>query len=116
VKVEPYQCWEDVKNVVHRRASSVTTNETYHTLMVEGFASMNGDLSIIVAVASDQNKKGDAGCSITVGVSGSASLASSGQRMNAFNRSSNLRTAALIAAEVESTQKARDKKAKNQKP
>ncbi len=77
---------------------------------------MQGDLSIIVATVSDQNKKGEAGCSIIVGVSGSASLGSSGQKINAFNGSNNFRTAVRIAGEVESLQKARDKKAKTKNP
>jgi hypothetical protein len=116
VKVEPHQCWDDVKDVVRRRAFNITTNETYHTLTAERFASMEGDLSIIVAVVSDQNKKGEAGCSIIVAVSGSASLASSGQKINALNGSGNFRTAAFIASEVESLQKARDKKARTKNP
>jgi hypothetical protein len=67
-------------------------------------------------VVSDQNKKGEAGCSIIVAVSGSASLASSGQKINALNGSGNFRTAAFIASEVESLQKARDKKARTKNP
>jgi len=112
VKVEPHQCWEDVKDYVHRRATGAVIDETYQTLAVERFASLDGDLSIIVAVAADHDKKGEAGCSIVVGIAGSSPYA---QRANALNGGSSFRTALLIAGEVNSLQKARDKKAKDQK-
>ncbi len=116
VKVEPHQCWLDVKDSVHRRALSIATDETQHTLTIERFASMGGDISIVVAVEADQNKKAEEGCSIIVAESGSASLSSPGARVNALNGSNNLRAAASIAGDVKAAQKARDKKAKNNNP
>jgi hypothetical protein len=110
VKVEPNQCWEDVKDIVHRRATGAAIDETYHRLTVERFASLDGDLSIIVAVTPDHDKKGETGCSIVVGITGSSPY---GQKANALNGGSNFRTALLIAGEVSSLQKARDKKAKD---
>jgi hypothetical protein len=110
VKVEPHQCWEDVKDIVHRRSTGAVIDETYHTLTVERFASLDGDLSIVVAVVPDRDKKGETGCSIVVGVTGTSDYR---QKANAFSGNSNFRTALLIAGEVNSLQKARDKKAKD---
>lgn len=58
VKVEPNQCWLDVKDAVHRRAYGVITDERLHTLTIDRFASVEGTIAIIVEVVADQNKKG----------------------------------------------------------
>src|SRR5258705_5226166 len=72
VKVEPNQCWEDVKDIVHRRATDAAIDETYHRLTVERVASLDGDLSIFVSVTPDHDKKGETRCSIAVGITGTS--------------------------------------------
>ncbi len=116
VKVEPNQCWLDVKDAVHRRANGVITDERLHTLTIDRFASIEGTIAIIVEVQADQNKKGEEGCSITVGETGNTAPYGSSQRVNAANGSGNFQAAAYIATQVKAAQKNRDKKAKSNNP
>ena len=113
VKVEPNQCWLDVKDAVHRRAYGVITDELLHTLTIDRFASLDGTIAIIVGVQADQNKKGEQGCSIMVGETGTDAPHGSGQRINAVNGGGNFRAAAYIASQVNAAQKNRDKKSKS---
>ena len=116
VKVEPNQCWLDVKDAVHRRAYGVITDERLHTLTIDRFASLDGTIAIIVEVQADQNKKGEQGCSIAVGETGNDAPHGSSQRINAANGGGNIRAAAYIASQVNAAQKNRDKKAKSNNP
>ena len=116
VKVEPNQCWLDVQDAVHRRANGVITDERLHTLTIDRFASVDGTIAIVVAVEADKNKKGEQGCDILVGETGSDSPHGSGGRINAMNGSGNIRAAAYIATQVNAAQKLRDKKAKSNSP
>lgn len=116
VKVEPNQCWLDVKDAVHRRANGVITNDELHTLTIDRFASIDGTIAIVVEVQADQDKKGESGCDIIVAETGSTSPHGSEGRINAVNGSNNVRAAAYIAAEVKNAQKMRDKKAKTSNP
>ncbi len=116
VKVEPNQCWLDVKDAVHRRANGVITDERLHTLTIDRFASIEGTIAIIVEVQADQNKKGEEGCSITVGETGNTAPYGSSQRVNAAYGSGNFQAAAYIATQVKAAQKNRDKKAKSNTP
>ena len=113
VKVEPNQCWLDVQDAVHRRAYGVITDERLHTLTIDRFASIDGTISIVVAVEGDQNKKGEQGCSILVGETGNSAPHGSDQRINAANGGGNFRAAAYIASQVNAAQKIREKKAKS---
>ncbi|HET6142274.1 MAG TPA: hypothetical protein VFE02_02115 [Candidatus Acidoferrales bacterium] len=112
VNVEPNQCWLDVKDAVHRRAYGVITDERFHTLTIDRFASVEGTIAIVVEVQADQNKKGEQGCSITVGETGNSAPYGSGQRINAANGSGNFQAAAYIASQVKAAQKKRDRNAK----
>lgn len=116
VKVEPNQCWLDVKDAVHRRANEVITDETLHTLTIDRFASVDGTIAIVVEVQADQNKKGEKGCAILVGETGNDAPHGSSQRITEANGSGNFRAAALIASQVNAAQKNRDKKAKTNTP
>ncbi len=116
VKVEPNQCWLDVKDAVHRRAYGVITDERLHTLTIDRFASVDGTIAIVVEVQADQNKKGEQGCAIMVGETGSDAPHGSSQRINAANGSGNFQAAAYIASQVNAAQKNRDKKAKSNSP
>jgi hypothetical protein len=116
VKVEPNQCWLDVKDAVHRRAYGVITDERLHTLTIDRFASIDGTIAIIVEVQADRNKKGEEGCSIIVGETGNEAPHGSSGRINAANGSGNIRAAAYIATQVNGAQKIRDKKAKSNTP
>ena len=116
VKVEPNQCWLDVQDAVHRRAYGVITDERLHTLTIDRFASVDGTIAIVVQVLADQNKKGEQGCSILVGETGSDSPHGSSGRINAVNGGGNIRAAAYIATQVNGAQKLRDKKAKSNNP
>jgi hypothetical protein len=116
VKVGPNQCWLDVKDAVHRRAYGVITDETYHTLTIDRFASVDGTIVVVVEVQADQNKKGEKGCSIVVGETGNDAPHGSSQRITQANGSGNFRAAAYIATQVSAAQKLRDKKAKSDKP
>ena len=116
VKVEPNQCWLDVKDAVHRRAYGVITDDRLHTLTIDRFASIEGTIAIIVEVQADQNKKGEQGCSITVGETGNSAPYGSSQRINAANGNGNFQAAAYIASQVKAAQKNRDKKAKSNSP
>ncbi len=116
VKVEPNQCWLDVKDAVHRRANGVITDDRIHTLTIDRFASVDGTIAVVVGVQADQNKKGEQGCSIMVGETGTDAPHGSGQRINTANGSGNFQVAALIATQVNAAQKDRDKKAKSKSP
>lgn len=116
VKVEPNQCWLDVQDAVHRRANGVITDERLHTLTIDRFASVDGTIAIVVAVEADKNKKGEQGCDILVGETGSDSPHGSAGRLNAANGMANIRAAAFIATQVNAAQKLRDKKAKSNSP
>jgi hypothetical protein len=116
VKEAPNQCWLDVKDVVHRRANGVITDDILHTLTIDRFASIDGTIAIVVEVQGDQDKKGEKGCAIIVAETGRDSPHGSDGRTNAANGNNNFRTAALIAAEVRNAQKIRDKKAKASNP
>jgi hypothetical protein len=116
VKVEPNQCWLDVKDSVHRRANGVMTDDKFHTLTIDRFASIDGTIAIVVEVQADQNKKGETGCSIVVAETGSSSPHGSSDRINAANGTNNFRAAAYIANDVKAAQKERDKKAKANSP
>ena len=105
VKVEPNQCWLDVKDAVHRRAYRVITDDRLHTLTIDRFASIDGTIAIIVEVQADQNKKGEQGCSIMVGETGNSAPHGSSQRINEANGSGNFRAAAYIASQVNAAQK-----------
>jgi hypothetical protein len=116
VKGDANQCWLDVKDVVHRHGSKVTEDEKTWTIQVGHYSSMSGDLVLQIHVSPDKDKKGVDGCRIYVSVSGGADLAPTGRSINDRSGSRNFRTASQIGAEVESMQKARSKKAKQQNP
>jgi hypothetical protein len=116
VKVEPNQCWLDVKDAVHRRANGVITDDRFHTLTIDRFASIDGTIAIVVQVQGDQDKKGESGCSIIVAETGSTSPHGSDGRINAVNGSNNFRAAAYIANSVKAAQKIREKKEKTNNP
>ena len=116
VKVEPNQCWLDVKDAVYRREHGVMTDERFHTLTIGRFASLDGTIAIVVEVQADQNKKGEQGCSIMVEETGNDAPHGSSQRINAANWGGNIRAAADIASRVNAAQKSRDKKAKSNRP
>jgi hypothetical protein len=112
VKGAGTQCWQDVRDIVHRRANDVTENEQLQTLRAGHFSNMAGDVFLTIQALSEKNKKGEEGCHIYVQVEGGGSLGVRGQVVN--DLSSNTRIANSIAAEVASMQKARDKKDKKQ--
>jgi len=116
VKVEPNQCWLDVKDAVHRRAYGVITDERLHTLTIDRFASVEGTIAVIVEVQADRNKKGEEGCAILVGETGNSAPYGSSARVNAANGNGNFQAAAYIASQVNAAQKNRDKKAKSNNP
>jgi hypothetical protein len=112
VKGAGAQCWQDVKDIVHRRANDVTENEQLQTLRAGHFSNMAGDVFLTIQALSEKNKKGEEGCHIYVQVEGGGSLGVRGQVVN--DLSNNTRIANSIAAEVAGMQKARDKKDKKQ--
>jgi hypothetical protein len=116
VKVEPNQCWLDVKDAVHRRAYGMITDERLHTLTIERFASVEGTIAVIVEVQADRNKKGEEACAILVGETGNSAPYGSSERVNAANGGGNFQAAAYIASQVNAAQKNRDKKAKSNSP
>jgi hypothetical protein len=114
VKGDSYQCWLDVRDIVHRRGSRVTEDEKHWTLQSGHFSTMAGDLVLLIHVSPDKNKKGEDGCRIYVSVSGGADLAAAGRSINDRSGSNNFRVASQISAEVASLNKSRQKKAKQQ--
>lgn len=112
IKSDPVQCWLDTKDVVHRHATGATDDETSHSMKVERYASMQGDLSILVHVSADTDKKKGEGCRLYVSVVGDASLSTRSDTINSFRGSRNSRTVHEIADEVMAMQKQREKKAK----
>ena len=110
VKGNAAQCWQDVREIVHRRASDVTENEQLQTLRAGHFSNMAGDLYLTIQALPEKNKKGEEGCRIYVSVEAGGSLYSKGLAAN--DLSNNTRIANSIAAEVASRQKAREKKEK----
>jgi hypothetical protein len=111
IKSDPVQCWLDTKDVVHRHSINAIDDETTHTMKVERYTSMQGDLSLLVHVSSDTDKKKGEGCRLYVSVVGGGSLSSRGDTINAFRGSSNTRVVHQIADEVMALQKQREKKA-----
>jgi hypothetical protein len=85
-------------------------------LTIDRFASIDGTIAIVVEVQSDQDKKGETGCSIIFAETGNSSPHGSGDRINAVNGSNNFRAAAYIANSVKAAQKIRDKKEKTNNP
>jgi hypothetical protein len=112
IKSDPVQCWLDTKDVVHRHAINAIDDETTHTMKVERYASMQGNLSILVHVSSDTDKKKGEGCRLYVSVVGDASMSNRGDTINSFRGGSNTRVVHQIAAEVMAMQKEREKKTK----
>ena len=112
IKSDPVQCWLDTKDVVHRHAINTIDDETTHTMKAERYSSMQGDLSLLVHVGADTDKKKGEGCRLYVSVVGSAGLTNRGDSINAFRGSSNTRVVHQIADEVMALQKQREKKAK----
>jgi hypothetical protein len=112
IKSEVVQCWLDTKDVVHRHAINAIDDETTHTMKVERYASMQGNLSILVHVSSDTDKKKGEGCRLYVSVVGDASMSDRGDAINSFRGGSNTRVVHQIAAEVVALQKEREKKGK----
>jgi hypothetical protein len=112
IKNDPMQCWLDTKDVVHRHATNTIDDETSHTMKVERYASMQGNLSILVHISSDTDKKKGEGCRLYVSVVGDAGLSVKGDSINAFRGGSNTRVLHQIADEVMAMQKEREKKAK----
>jgi hypothetical protein len=112
IKSDPVQCWQDTKDVVHRHATGAIDDETSHTMKVERYASMQGNLSILVHVSADTDKKKGEGCRLYVSIVGDASMSTRGDTINAFRGGSNTRLVHQIAAEVVDLQKEREKKGK----
>jgi hypothetical protein len=112
IKSDPVQCWLDTKDVVHRHAINAIDDETTHSMKVERYSSMQGDLSILVHVSSDIDKKKGEGCRLYVSVVGDASMSVRADAINSFRGSSNTRVVHQIADEVMAMQKKREKKAK----
>jgi hypothetical protein len=112
IKSDPVQCWLDTKDVVHRRATGTIDDETTHSMKVERYASMQGDLSILVHVGADTDKKKGEGCRLYVSVVGDASLSTRADTINSLRGGRNARVVHEIADEVMAMQKQRDKKAK----
>jgi hypothetical protein len=112
VKGNAAQCWQDVREIVHRRASDVTENEQLQTLRAGHFSNASGDLYRTIQALPEKNKKGEEGCRIYVSIESGGSLYARGQAVN--DLSDNTRIANSIAAEVASRQKAREKKDKTE--
>jgi hypothetical protein len=112
IKSDPVQCWLDTKDVVHRRATGAIDDETSHSMKVERYASMQGDLSILVHVSADTDKKKGEGCRLYVSVVGDATMSTRADTINSLRGSSNIRVVHQIADEVMAMQKQREKKAK----
>lgn len=112
VKVNPEICWTDTKNYVTTQAREAVANDGTHTVEAQRFANFAGDISVVVAALPAKDKKGEEGCEIIVNEKGGGSLSSTNERANALLSSQNLRTAQLIAAQVQAKQKQRDKDAK----
>jgi hypothetical protein len=111
IKNDPAQCWLDTKDVVHRHAINAIDDDTSHTMKVERYTSMQGNLSILVHVSSDTDKKKGEGCRLYVSVVGDAGLSARGDSINSFRGGSNTRVLHQIADEVMAMQKQREKKA-----
>ena len=92
------------------------TDDRFHTLTIDRFASVEGTIAIVVEVQADQNKKGEQGCAILVGETGNSAPHGSSQRINEANGNGNFQAAAYIASQVNTAQKNRDKKAKSSSP
>ena|SRR5579863_11634 len=112
IKSDPVQCWLDTKDVVHRNATGAVIDDTSHSMKVERYASMQGDLSILVHVNADTDKKKGDGCRLYVSVIGDASMSPRADSINSFRGSRNTRVVHEIADQVMAMQKQREKKAK----
>jgi hypothetical protein len=123
VKDDPAQCWLDVKDIVHRRGREVSDDDLNQILRAGHYATPGGDLTLMVQVGADKNKKGEQGCRIYVSIGGEgvlvqkrASPIQNAQGANDSNGMNNIKLANSIASEVDSMRKARDKKDKEKKP
>jgi hypothetical protein len=112
IKSDIVQCWQDTKDVVHRHATGTIDDETTHTMKVERYASMQGNLGILVHVGADTDKKKGEGCRLYVSIVGDASMSGRGDTINSMRGGSNTRLVHQIAAEVVALQKEREKKGK----
>jgi hypothetical protein len=112
IKSDVVQCWQDTKDVVHRHATGAIDDETTHTMKVQRYSSLQGDLSILVHVGADTDKKKGEGCKLYVSVVGDASMSGRGDTINSMRGGSNTRLVHQIAAEVVALQKEREKKGK----
>lgn len=72
IKNDPVQCWLDTKDVVHRHATGSIGDETSHSIKVDRYVSMQGNLAILVHVNADTHKKKGEGCRLYVGIIGQA--------------------------------------------
>jgi hypothetical protein len=64
VKGNAAQCWQDVREITHRRAIDITENEQLQTLRAGHFSNMAGDLYLTIQALPEKNKKGEEGCRI----------------------------------------------------
>jgi len=102
------QCWQDVREIVHKRATVVTENNELKTLRAGHFSDMTGDTFLTIQALTEKNKQGEEGCHIYVTVAGGGEYAAPGRPVN--DLSYNQRIANSIAAEVAARQKARESK------
>jgi hypothetical protein len=107
VKGDGAQCWQDVRQIVHQRASDVTENNELKTLRVGHFSDMAGDMFLTIQALPEKNRKGEEGCRIYVTVVGSGAYSSPAVVVN--DLSYNTRIANLIAAQAAAMQKDRGK-------
>jgi hypothetical protein len=123
VKGDPAQCWLDVKDIVHRRGREVTDDDQNQILRAGHYSTTGGDLTLMVQVGADKNKKGEQGCRIYVSIGGEGVIAQkraspiqNAQGANDANGMNNTKLANSIASEVDGMRKAREKKEKEKKP
>jgi hypothetical protein len=112
VKSDPVQCWLDTRDVVHRHATGAIDDDTTHSMKVERYASMQGDLSILVHASADTDKKQGEGCRLYVSVIGDGSFATRADTVNSLRGGRNTRVVHEIADQVMAMPKEREKKAK----
>jgi hypothetical protein len=107
VKGDGAQCWQDVRQIVHQRASDVTEDNELKTLRVGHFSNMTGDMILTIQALPEKNRKGEEGCRIYVTVVGSGAYSSPAAVVN--DLSFNTRIANLVAAQAAAMQKDRAK-------
>jgi hypothetical protein len=112
IKSDPVQCWLDARDVVHRHSTGTIDDDSSHSMKVERYASMQGDLSILVHVSADTDKKKGEGCRLYVSVIGDGSLSTKADTINSLRGSRNTRIVHEIADQVMALQKEREKKEK----